>query len=95
MTEEVDPEWERWVHEQCVEPMKESAVVATLYSGEVDWKIAIEMGAAVLLDKPIVLCLADESVPVPKHLDEIAYKVLVYTDPEFQKKLMRVLRRLT
>lgn len=91
MTTEPDAEWIQEVREQVIDPMHQSAMVMTLYTGKVDWKIAMEMGAAVLLDKPIILCLSDETVPVPKHIAKIASAVLVFTDPDFKTKLTAAL----
>lgn len=91
---EPDDAWVAEVREQIIDPMHESAAVATVFSGKVDWKIAMEMGAAVLLDKPIILCLADETIAVPKHVAKIADEVLVFTDPDFQAKLSAAVERV-
>lgn len=55
---EDDDEFIAHVREQMIEPMKKSHMVATIWAGVVDWKISMEMGAAMLLDKPIILVIA-------------------------------------
>jgi hypothetical protein len=70
---------QRWVTEQVVEPMRSSAMVSVVWSDKVDWKIAVEMGAALLLDKPIVVGVTPGSA-VPSKLATIA-DAIVELDP--------------
>jgi len=67
--------FEDWVSDEVVMPMKDSAFVATLWNGDIDVKLAVEIGAAVLLDKPIVM-LVKPGTKVSKHLATIAVAIL-------------------
>lgn len=65
-----------WTREQVVQPMIESAFVCTLLPGDdIDVKIAVEIGAAILLDKPIV-AIALPGRPVPAAMRRIATRII-------------------
>lgn len=53
-----DPEFEEFaeaVQEDLYPKIESSALVMTLFAGPVDVKLALEMGFALLMDKPIVV----------------------------------------
>lgn len=64
------------VQREVVDKLRDSACAVTIFTGKVDWKLAIETGAAVLLDKPIILCVApgtripDKVVRIADHIIE-------------------------
>lgn len=73
-----DPQFDEWeldVRENLLEPMKDSAIVMTLFTGPIDVKIAVEIGFAVLLDKPIVVC-ALAGAAVPENLRKVATEIV-------------------
>jgi hypothetical protein len=67
--------WARAVHDDLVPKLTDSALSVTIYSGRVDVKLAVELGAAILLDKPIVL-VVQSGVKVPDRLVRAADKIL-------------------
>jgi hypothetical protein len=73
-----------------LEPMIEnSAVVMGLWTGKVDPKMAIEMGYAILLGKPIVL-LKPTGQDVPPTLARIADGIVEFddmSDPTVQQRI--------
>jgi len=73
-------EWQRFVahhHEHTVKAMTESAYVMSLVpaAGKVDVKFAVELGLAIMLDKPII-ALAQPGVPIPYRLRKVADAVI-------------------
>jgi len=70
--------WEQDVLESLVPKLETSEIVATIYTGGHDVKLAVELGFAVLMDKPIII-LAQEGVVVPETLTRIA-RVIVIID---------------
>jgi hypothetical protein len=75
------PEWDRFVahqREHTVKAMQESAYVMSLIpeAGKVDIKFAVELGMAIMLDKPI-LALVQPGTPVPPGIWKIATGVIV------------------
>ena len=77
--------------------MKDSALSVTLFSGKVDPKLCVELGAAILLDKPIVLVVTDES-QIPSNLEKVAAEIVRVNfpgDPEAaQRKLQAAISRV-
>jgi hypothetical protein len=59
--------------------VQESAVCMMLYTDKIDAKIALELGAIILLDKPLVL-IAEKNTPIPARLLRIADAVIDLTD---------------
>jgi hypothetical protein len=55
--------------------LADSAVSLTIYSGGVDGKLALELGASVLLDKPIIVMVAP-GAKVPKKVVRVADKII-------------------
>jgi hypothetical protein len=55
--------------------MKDSALTIALYPGEVDIKLCVEIGAAILLDKPIIL-VASTDKPIPANLVRVASAII-------------------
>lgn len=56
-----------------LESLGKSHVFASVFTGNVDWKIAMEIGAAVLHDKPII-ALVYSGVKVPEKLSRVIDK---------------------
>lgn len=79
-----EEQWDVFVADarrQAIQPIMESAAVIVLLPGsEVDVKVCLEIGAAVLLDKPI-LAIALPGRPVPVVLRRIATHV-IEADPD-------------
>lgn len=72
------PEGRRWakaVQDDLVPKLADSAVSLTVWTGQVDAKIAVELGAAILLDKPIIIGVSP-GVVVPEHLVRCADKII-------------------
>lgn len=47
--------WAREFEQRVVPAMRQSAAVAPVWTGSVDAKLAAEVGASVLLDKPLIV----------------------------------------
>jgi nucleoside 2-deoxyribosyltransferase len=74
-------EWERFAsyqREHTVKAMEESAYVMSLVPGrdKVDVKFAVELGLAIMLDKPII-AMVQPGVNVPPGLRKVATAVIV------------------
>jgi hypothetical protein len=97
MNEHEEAEFARHVREQVTGPMAESFAVTTIWSGEPDWKICLETGAAVLLDKPIIL-LVVPGVKVPDKLAQIADDIIEMPaegpTTESARRIAEAMRRL-
>lgn len=95
-----DPKVRRWKHhvEREVIPMIESSdsvVSLAPPDGKADVKFAVELGLAIMLDKPIIV-VASPSRPVPPKLALIATHVIDadITTPEGREQLMFALQEL-
>lgn len=92
-----DPQARAWAHDvesTMVPAMRDSACVAPMWTGKVDVKIAVEMGAAVLLDKPIIL-VVKSGVHVPAKLVAVADRIVEFSgpgDPTFADRLTSAMR---
>lgn len=93
--------WIEHVLSDMVPKMKDSAVVAQLIPGdEGEVKFWVELGASIMMDKPIV-AVAFEGRSVPKKLRMIADEIVVLPEgmnpegaEEFKAALNRVLDKL-
>jgi hypothetical protein len=66
-----------------------SAMSLMIFSSEPDAKLCLELGAAILFDKPIIL-LSTKQRPIPEKLRRLAHTVVEVDDitsPETQAKL--------
>jgi len=73
-----DPDAKEWLEDAArdmIPKMKSSALSVTIFSGKVDPKLCVELGAAILLDKPIIL-LATEDAVIPRSLEKIAAEIV-------------------
>jgi nucleoside 2-deoxyribosyltransferase len=69
-----DPDWKIYAEhfrENVAPQMKESTYVMSLVPGEPDVKFAVELGYAIMLDKPIIAVVAVGSTP-SEHLVRVA-----------------------
>ena len=69
-----EPEVKEWLESagrDMLPKMKESALCISIYSGKVDAKFAMELGAALLYDKPIILMVTKDA-QLPPRLEKIA-----------------------
>lgn len=76
--------------------MIESDVVGILWNGGIDGKLAVEVGAAVLLGKPIIVIAIGPRIPTM--LFDISAEVVVapdgnMDDPDFQRRLRAAMER--
>lgn len=90
------PEFEEFaddVRENLVPKIHESVFVMSLYSGEVDVKFALEMGVAMLLDKPILACVMP-GVKVPEKLARVVdrWVEVDIKDPTSRERLANEIR---
>ena len=93
-----DPAWKRYADQarEKLEPMvRDSHVAVSLYGGEIDPKLAIEMGYMILLDKPIIAVVAPGS-KAPDKLVQVADEIveLALDDPSFNERLMAAVGRV-
>lgn len=73
-------DWDEFVNyhrEHTVKAMEKSAYVMSLVpAGEVDVKFAVELGLAIMLEKPII-AMAQPGTRIPRGLSKIADAVIV------------------
>jgi hypothetical protein len=99
MSEDERREWDAFVHHfrtDTLAKMVESAFVASLVpSGDFDVKFALETGAAIMLDKPIVAIVQPGGV-IPRKLRLVADEVVeADIDTEAgRRKVMEALKRM-
>lgn len=73
-----DPEFKAWLKrakEEMFPKMKESALSVTIFNSEPDPKLCIEVGAAVLFDKPLII-LAPNGAKLPANLKRLASAII-------------------
>jgi hypothetical protein len=73
-----DPEVKEWLESagrDMLPKMKDSALSIAIFSGTVDPKLCMEIGAAILYDKPIMLLVTDDQ-QLPPTLEKIAAAVV-------------------
>lgn len=71
-------QWNRFVayqREHVLTKMVESACVMSIVPDEVDIKVAVELGMAIYLDKPIIL-ISLPGRPIPPKLERVADRVV-------------------
>lgn len=76
-------EWDEWVHHQrevTLKQMDESAFVVSVYSTEFNVDYALQVGAMILMDKPI-LVLITPGQEIPPKLRQVADEI-VEVDPD-------------
>jgi nucleoside 2-deoxyribosyltransferase len=88
-----EPEAQRWiadVQENMVPRMQASGAVVSIQAGKTDVKHAVELGMALLLDKPLILAVTP-GVEVPERLRRAADDVIVFdmTEPEATAQRVR------
>jgi hypothetical protein len=93
-----DPEVKRWkehIERDMVPKMESSNVVISIAppKGKFDVKFAVELGAAIMLNKPIIV-ISETNDDVPPLLRLVAHKIVVgsISDPGFQDRLQAVLK---
>jgi len=72
-------EWEEFVRfqrEHTMEQMMESAFVMSIVPAEADIKFAVELGMAIMLDKPL-FCVLLPGAKMPPKLEKVADMVAV------------------
>ena len=88
-------EYEKHFMEDVLPNMRDSRCVVTALSDSIDFKLIVETGAMVLLDKPLIL-VTKPGVLVPPRLRKIANAVIVTEniseDPVAQAEFDRVMK---
>lgn len=96
-----DPSAKRWIShvlDDMVPKMEGSALVCSIVPGdrEGDVKFWVELGASIMLDKPIVIVAFDDK-PIPAKLRQVADEVVVCpqgVDPSSSEELARAINRV-
>lgn len=93
-----DPELKKWLESagrDMLPKMKNSAISIAIFGDTVDPKLCLEIGAAILYDKPIVL-LVIENENVPPALERVAAAIVrgSINDPEVQAKFEAAILRV-
>jgi len=95
-----DPTAKRWIKQvltDMVPKMKDSAIVCSIlpdYEGDV--KFWVELGASIMLDKPIII-VAFEGRAVPEKLRRVADEIVICPDgvnPESTDELVAAFKRV-
>lgn len=87
-----------WAVGEIIEPMRTSALVTVMLLGTPEWSLCLQVGAAVLLDKPMILVVEPGTVIPPKLAlvaDEIVEGAILDDTfaPRFQAALLRMMPR--
>lgn len=79
--------------EDMLPKLRSSAVSLTIFNAEPDMKLCCELGAAILLDKPLVILVPDREAKVPANLKRVATALIYGTpdDPAVQTQIRRAL----
>lgn len=96
-----EPEAREWVTDvltNMVPKMVDSAVVMSLLprNGLPDVKFCVELGYALMLEKPLIL-IGRPDVPIPARLLAVADEVIIaedITDPSVSRKLSEAVKRV-
>ena len=95
-----DPTAKRWIKQvlsDMVPKMKDSAVVCSIVpDAEGDVKFWVELGASIMLDKPLII-VAFEGRDIPEKLRRVADEVLVFAEgvnPEATDELVAAFKRV-
>jgi nucleoside 2-deoxyribosyltransferase len=88
-------DFRRRVLREMLPKLKRSDVSLTIYSGEADVKLAVELGFAILLEKPIILCV-DPDVVVGPRLRRVADRIVIgrLEDDELTDRLQAAISEL-
>src|SRR4051794_31604602 len=94
-------EWLRHVLDEMVPKLEDSAICLSLAPGGKsvgDAKYWVELGATIMMDKPLIVLVADDR-ELPEHLVRVADEVVRLEhgidDPRGAKQLMDVVERMT
>jgi hypothetical protein len=81
-------EFMREFHDNVMPQISESVLTLTIFSGAVDPKICLELGAAILYDKPIIVFATPDAL-IPLRLRNIASAIVVGepSDPTVVQRL--------
>ena len=92
MDAEQETAWNEFVshfREDALLKLDSSAFVVSLVPGEFDVKFAVELGAAIMFDKPILAVLSPESL-VPERLKRVCDELVIAdVDTEEGRELIR------
>lgn len=92
--EEEFKEFVRYHRENTLKAMSDSAFVTSIVpSGEADVKFAVELGLAIMLEKPIML-VAMPGVRIPPKLRELADEIVEDVDLELEEGRMAISRAI-
>lgn len=69
-------EFLRHAQEEMIPKMKESALSLAIITGQIDAKLCVEVGAAILYDKPLILVVTDEGAQIPTNLKRCAAAIV-------------------
>lgn len=95
------PEWKQFakhVQEFTIPAMQESSIFISITPskpGEIDIQFAVQLGAAIMLDKPIV-AIVQPGAPISEKLSRVVDRFieLDLEDPNFHDRLKEVIKEL-
>jgi hypothetical protein len=93
-----DPDVKAWLESagrDMLPQMEASAISFAIFTGKIDPKLCIEIGAAVLYDKPIVLLVVRDSF-VPANLERCAAQIVrgEMNDPETRRRMQQAIEQV-
>ena len=90
-------EFEKRVRKELVPKIESSKIFASICNGTVDVKFAVELGLAIMHNKPIIACVTPGTI-IPDKLAQIADAIVEF-DPNNMKessdRLMEEIERMT
>ncbi|MGH9343144.1 MAG: hypothetical protein ACRD3Y_04590 [Bryobacteraceae bacterium] len=69
-------EYFRHAEAEMIPKLRGSALSLTILGGNIDPKLCCELGAAILLDKPLIILVPDKEAKVPANLKRVATRII-------------------
>jgi hypothetical protein len=95
----IDPEVREFLRSAAADMMPKmegSAIALIIFNGTIDALISVQLGAAILMDKPIVLIVVDKKEQLPAALLRVATEVVYGSmkDPGTKDRLKEAIVRI-
>jgi hypothetical protein len=79
----------RHAEEMLFPKIQQCSLSVAIFNGRPDPKLCMELGAAILFDKPIILVVPDSQTKIPANLKRLASIIIVgdLSDPEISRRM--------
>ena len=65
-----------FLEDDLLSKMRDASLCITIWTGELTARLCVEFGAAILLDKPLVVVTQPDTIPVPAPLKRHAARIV-------------------